>query len=125
MLFNYSEGFGKDYMSLLTFLLCILNFALIGCGIWLLERNNLKAKDLSQTSDTDMINELMKRGILSASPDGNGLSISSEVLREVHFNHMHEQQMTNVKNAIDTAALTAAMSAGALHGSDHDTHTHL
>lgn len=83
-----------------------------------------KRTDLTKAADLDMINELIKRGILSAAPDGNGLSISPEVLRQVHFSHMHEQEMADIKNTINAAVIGSAMTMRNIHDSDND-HLHL
>lgn len=84
-----------------------------------------KHVDVSQAEDLDMINELIKRGILTNVPGSGGLGITPEVLREVHFHHMHMQQMADIKNAVDDAAMTTAMTIGMFHDMDeHDYHAH-
>ena len=84
-----------------------------------------KRINVSKADDLDMINELMKRGILTNIPGVSGLTIRPEVLRKVHFHHMHVQQMTDIKNTVDDAAMTAAITLGVFRSMDeHDNHTH-
>ncbi len=108
-------------MSTLSIILFIYSIVLMAFIVHFSRKSELfrqEKNDLSKMADLDMINELMKRGILSAAPDGKGLNISPDVLREVHFHHMQEQQATNMKNAVDSAALTTALTIGLIHGLD-------
>ena len=111
-------------MGILVVLFIILIFMLIFAMCLNITLRN-KRINVSQADDLDMINELMKRGILTNIPGVSGLTIRPEVLRKVHFHHMHVQQMTDIKNTVDDAAMTAAITLGVFRSMDeHDNHTH-
>lgn len=105
-------------MDMTTLFFIVLDFFLMICLYIVIQDKKAKAADLSKTSDTDLINELTKRGILTAASDGSGLCISSDVLREVHFNSLHAKQMQDIKNSVDFAA-SAIIANGMMQQSDH------
>ena len=76
----------------------LFDFVMVALALYL----NYKKKDgrdLSQVSDTALINELAKRGILSFSKEA-GYHISADTLYDVHRRTEQQKQINDIEDSL-------------------------